>query len=210
MISTNLSRQAPPGLDIRRSPAPAATTLPQDQFTASEGGSDDEKSRLIFAGVGLVVAVGAAAGAIWVTNNVDVPETPPVSIETPITTRERVEPQPIIPRHQAPVRQHRPQYQPQPQYQREAPRFTPPGQTTRIDSDGNVTVPLGNSGVSIDTQGRTSVDLGPATLRSDGTTDVRLGDRLSIRSDGTTGVRLNENMTIRSDGSLEWHLGGRR
>ncbi len=203
MISANLTRQAPPGIDIRRAPARAEANLPTDQFTASEnGGQDDDKSRLIFAGVGLVVAGAAAAGAVWVTNNVQVPETPPISIEAPeVTPRERIVPQPIVPR-QAPV--YRQEYRP---VQPQRPAFTSPNQTTTIDTNGTITVPLGNSGVSIDSQGRTAVDLGPATLRSDGTTDLRLGDRFSIRSDGTTGVRLNENMTLRSDGTVEWHLG---
>lgn len=209
MISANLSRQAPPGIDIRRAPAKSEASLPTDQFTASEGGQDDDKSRLVIAGLGLVVAGAAAAGAIWVTNNVDVPDTPPVSIEAPQTNRERVDPQPILPRQQAPVRQQR-HYQPRQDVYTPRPGFTPPNQTTTINSEGTITVPLGNSGVSIDSEGRTAVDLGPATLRSDGTTDVRLGDRFSIRSDGTTGVRLNENMTLRSDGTVDFHLGGRR
>lgn len=198
MISANLTRQAPPGIDIRRAPARTEANLPTDQFTASEGGPDDDKSRLIFAGVGLVVAGAAAAGAVWVTNNVQVPETPPISIEAPeVTPRERIVPQPIV-RRQAPV--YREEYQPQ------RPSVTSPNRTTTIDTNGTITVPLGN-GVSIDSQGRTAVDLGPATIRSDGTTDFRLNDNFSIRSDGTTGVRLNDNMTIRSDGTVEWHLG---
>lgn len=210
MISANLTRQAPPGMDIRRAPAHSEARLPTDQFTASEGGDPEDKSRLYIAVAGLAVAGAAAAGAVWVTNNVDVPETPPIQIEAPQTSYERVEPQPVIRHQQTPIRQQRPHYQPRQDVYTPRPGFTPPNQTTTINSEGTITVPLGNTGVSIDSEGRTAVDLGPATLRSDGTTDVRIGDRFSIRNDGTTGFRLNENMTIRSDGTVDFHLGGRR
>jgi len=176
-------------MDIRRAPAHSETKLPTDQFIASEGGSDDDKSRLYIAGAGLLVAGAAAAGAIWLTNNVEVPDTPPIQIEAPQTSRERVDPQPII-RREAPVRQQQPHWQPRQDVY--TPRPSLPGPT--INSDGTVALPLGRSGVSIDTDGRLGVDVGGGTLRSD----------------GTIGLKLNENITINSDGTFGFQLGGRR
>ncbi|MBI3924558.1 MAG: hypothetical protein HY319_03385 [Armatimonadetes bacterium] len=201
-VTRALSHQAPPGAAMSR----VESAEPLETFAASGADSSEkpDNSKYIITGIGLALAIGACGAAVWWTSQMPEPQVPQSSlfdVETP--SREQ-------PRNdwnrggdwnggrsQGTLR-----------HQSSSP-YTPPNQTTRIDSNGKITVPLG-SGLSVDSDGVVGAQVGGTTFRSDGNLDFQVSPNLNLRTDGTAGVRLNENMSIRTDGTVEWHLGGRR
>lgn len=192
---------------LRTNSTPSLPKDPVETFEAGRDGGDDDGAGWGTL-VGGLVGVAAAAGVGYVTYTA-AQNQPPVVQQQPA----RAETSHRVPRPTEQIRQQTevqsaPIHQaPQPIYQSTPQPVSPNGRTT-VDTDGVVTMPLGQN-TTIDTEGRIETRVGNRTsIRSDGTVNFQVSPNVSIRSDGTVSTRVSPNMSIRSDGTLEWHFGG--